>query len=235
MSLEICANSVQSAINAQNGGAQRIELCCNLEQGGLTPSPATIQLVRAHLDIQVFVLIRPRIGGFYYSPLEFELMHKNIDFCLKSGIDGVVFGVLDAQNELDVVRNELLIAAAGKMQKTFHRAFDCLEKPISSLEQLKKLNFDRVLTSGLANTAIEGKKLIKELLEVANGAITILPGSGLNSQNLAEFLQFTNAEEIHASAKKIITPKGNHLFSTPYFETDETEVRQLKAILQQFT
>lgn len=234
MVLEICANSLQSALNAQEGGADRIELCCNLEQGGLTPSAATIQLVRQQLSIEVFVLIRPRIGDFYYSPQEFELIQQEILFCKAQGIDGVVVGILDANNEIDIERNRILVELAKPMQITFHRAFDCLKNPFHSLAILIELGFDRVLTAGLETTALKGQTLLKTLLQKANNQIAILPGSGINSQNLFDFLVLTQAKEIHASAKKIIPPKTKHLFAAPFIETAIAEVRRLKAIMQQF-
>jgi len=231
MLLEICASSLQSAINAQTGGAQRIELCCNLEQGGLTPSHGTIKLARQALSIEIFVLIRPRVGDFRYTELELAQMQEDILFCKSIGIDGVVFGVLDAQNEIDEERNKQLIKLAKPMKTTFHRAFDCLKNPMQGLEQVIDLGFDRILTSGLAPTAIEGKSLLKKLIEQAQNSITILPGSGLNSGNVADFIAFTKTKEIHASAKKTILPVTKSLFSAPYFETDVKEVERLIAIL----
>lgn len=235
MLLEICASSLQSAINAQDGGAQRIELCCNLEQGGLTPSAATIRLARKYLNIEVFVLIRPRIGNFNYNDLEVEQMKEDILFCKQEGIDGVVFGVLNEQNEINLPQNKLLLDAAKPMRTTFHRAFDCLHEPLLGLEQIIDLGFDRILTSGLEATAIEGKELLKKLIVKSGQRLSILPGSGLNSQNVADFILKTATTEIHASAKKSIIPITNSLFSTPYFETDVKEVERLSAILQQFS
>jgi len=235
MLLEICASSLQSAINAQKGGAQRIELCCNLEQGGLTPSPATIQMAREKLTIDIFVLIRPRIGGFTYSELEIEQMRANIAFCKKAGVNGVVFGVLNDENELDVAKNKHLLASAKGLQTTFHRAFDCLKNPIEGLAEVIDLGFDRVLTSGLAPTAIEGQELLKRLIEITKTDIGILPGSGLNINNIAAFVKNTKAREVHASAKKVVQPTTKSLFAAPYFETDILEVQQLNAILQQFS
>jgi len=235
MLLEICASSLTSAINAQAGGAQRIELCCNLEQGGLTPSAATIQLARKKLSIDIFVLIRPRIGDFTYSEMEFEQMKADILFCKKLGIDGVVFGILDKQQTIDVARNKILVDLAKPMQTTFHRAFDCLANPMDGLEKVIDLGFDRILTSGLAPTAIQGQVLLGELIQQATDRIIILPGSGLNSQNMISFLLATAAKEVHASAKQTIAPKIDHLFSTPYFETDQMEVERLVMLLQQFS
>ncbi len=234
MLLEICASSLVSAINAQAGSAQRIELCCNLEQGGLTPSAATIQLARKKLDIAIFALIRPRIGDFSYSETEFEQMKADILFCKEKGIDGVVFGVLDNNQAIDIARNRILVELAKPMQTTFHRAFDCLTKPLEGLETLIQLGFDRILTAGLESTAIQGQGLLKQLIQQATDRIIILPGSGLNSKNLKDFLMATAAQEVHASAKKVITPKVNNLFSVPYFETDQKEVERLNAILRRF-
>ena len=231
MLLEICASSLQSALNAQSGGAQRIELCCNLEQGGLTPSHGTIKLARQALSIEIFVLIRPRAGDFTYTELEIAQIQEDILFCKSIGIDGVVFGVLNEQNEIDLERNKQLVALAKPMQTTFHRAFDCLKNPMLGLEQIIEVGFDRILTSGLESTAIEGKILLKKLIEQAQEKIIILPGSGLNSQNISDFIAFTKTKEVHASAKKIISPATDSLFSMPYFETDINEVRRLMAIL----
>ncbi len=231
MLLEICASSLQSAINAQTGGAQRIELCCNLEQGGLTPSHGTIKLARQALSIEIFVLIRPRAGDFTYTELEIAQMQEDILYCKSIGINGVVFGVLNEQNEIDLEINKELVVLAKPMQTTFHRAFDCLKKPLDDLEKIIDLGFDRILTSGLAPTAIEGKFLLKKLIEQAQNRITVLPGSGLNSQNVGNFIAFTKPKEIHASAKKTISPITKSLFSVPYFETDVKEVQRLIAIL----
>ena len=235
MQLEICASSLASAIHAQAGGAQRIELCCNLEQGGLTPSAATIRLARKELNIDIFVLIRPRIGDFNYSDIEFQQMQEDILFCKKEGIDGVVFGVLNENEEIDLAKNRRLMELTAPMQTTFHRAFDCLKNPLEDLEKIIDLGFDRILTSGLAPTALQGQSLLKKLIAQAGNRIIILPGSDLNSHNMVDFLLATAAKEVHASAKKTIYPKADSLFATPYFETDEKEVERLSALLQQFS
>jgi len=167
MKIEICTNSVQSAVTAQENGAQRIELCCNLSEGGLTPSSGTIQLTRKWLAIDVHVLIRPRTGDFYYSDIEF----------------GVVFGVLHQDHTIDIERNVILIEAARPMKATFHRAFDCVPNAAESLEQLIQLGFERVLTSGQQASAIKGKQLIKDLVQQADQRIIILPGGGLDQNN----------------------------------------------------
>lgn len=235
MKIEICANSVQSAVNAQEGGAHRIELCCNLQEGGLTPSAGTIQLVRKWLAIEVFVLIRPRIGGFCYSGIEMETMMKDIIFCKEQGIDGVVFGVLKKDNTIDIERNTILLEAAKPMQATFHRAFDCLPNPFKGVEQLVALGFDRILTSGQATTAISGQAIIKDLVHQANHQIILLPGGGLNSSNTTDFIAQTGVQEIHLSAKKKIVNGKDSLFEATCFETDTEEVRNVVELLKKIT
>ena len=172
--------------------------------------------------------------GFIEVIKNLNTIFKDISFCKKVGIDGVVIGVLNEKSEIDVAKSKLLLAAAAGMQTTFHRAFDCLNNPLEGLTEIIELGFDRVLTSGLAPTAVEGQDLLKKLIEKAKNDIMILPGSGLNSKNIAAFVKNTNAKEIHASAKKVIYPIDKSLFSIPYFETDIIEVQRLNAILQQF-
>ncbi len=231
MKVEICASSVQSATHAQEGGAHRIELCCNLKEGGLTPSAGTIQLVRKWLAIEVFVLIRPRNGDFCYSDIEFETMVKDIYFCKEQGIDGVVVGVLQKDHSIDVERTALLIEAARPMKVTFHRAFDCIPNSIEGLEQLVDLGVDRVLTSGQATSAIGGQALIKTLVEQAGSRITILPGGGLNQQNIVDFINFTKVEEVHLSAKQTIFSGEESLFAATYYETNIEAVRGIVGLL----
>ncbi|MEZ4883648.1 MAG: copper homeostasis protein CutC [Chitinophagales bacterium] len=205
--IEICANSLQSAIHAQKADADRVELCGNLFEGGTTPSAATIQLARKHLTIDLFVLIRPRGGDFCYSDLEIELMLADIDFAKKAGANGVVLGVLQSDGKIDAARNQLLVEAAKPMQVTFHRAFDVCSQPFEALEQIIDLGFDRILTSGQQQTAIEGADLIRKLVEIAGERIHILVGSGVNSENIAALKEKTNAKEFHCSAKELVCSK----------------------------
>jgi len=231
MKVEICANSVQSAVAAQEGGAHRIELCCNLKEGGLTPSAGTIQLARKWVAIEIFVLIRPRVGDFCYSDIEIETMLKDIFFCKENEADGVVLGVLQKDNQIDMENMALLIQAARPMQVTFHRAFDVLSNPMEGLEQLVELGVDRVLTSGQAASAIAGQSLIKNLVQQARERIIILPGGGLNPNNISKFVQHTEASEVHLSAKQTITKGAGSLFAASYFETDAAEVRKIITLL----
>lgn len=235
MVLEICANSVQSAINAQKGGANRVELCQSLEAGGITPSAATIAIARKKLSIDLFVLIRPRSGNFNYTDIDYQTMLRDIQFCKEHQVEGVVFGILDESGNIDRKRNQTLLEAARPMQCTFHRAFDCLKAPKASLEHLIDLQFDRILTSGLKETALAGKSLIKKLVQQADNRIKILPGSGLNSGNLHEFAIYTQAKEFHLSAKKSVLLPAGGLFDAHLFETDPKEVERCKAILQKLS
>ncbi len=170
MILEIAANSVASALAAQEGGAGRVELCTALELGGLTPSHAQIALARERLRIPLYVLVRPRAGDFLYSELECEAMQRDIETCVALGCDGVVLGVLDAEGRVDTARCRRLIAAAGKLGVTFHRAFDLSRDPAQALEDIVALGCERILTSGTQASARDGAALIRELVEQAAGS-----------------------------------------------------------------
>ena len=202
MMLEIAANSVASALAAQDGGAGRVELCTALELGGLTPSHAQIALARERLRIPLVVLIRPRAGDFLYNDLECETMQRDIETCVALGCDGVVLGVLDANGEVDMPRCRALIAAAGKLGVTFHRAFDLTRDPLSSLDDLIQLGCERVLTSGAQASAIEGAGLIRQLVELSAGRIVVMPGAGVDAGNIGKLRELTGATEFHASAKR---------------------------------
>ncbi|EIM01424.1 copper homeostasis protein CutC [Rhodanobacter thiooxydans] len=207
MLLEIAANSVASALAAQEGGADRVELCIALELGGLTPSHAQIALARERLRIPLYVLIRPRAGDFLYDDLECETMQRDIEACVALGCDGVVLGVLDAEGEVDMPRCRALIAAAGKLGVTFHRAFDLSRDPARGLEDIVALGCERVLTSGAQASAVKGVALIRDLVAQANGRLTVMPGAGITAQNIAALAAATGAREFHTSAKRQL-PSG---------------------------
>lgn len=202
MLLEIAANSVASALAAQQGGADRIELCSALELGGLTPSHGQIALARERLRIPLYVLIRPRAGDFLYGDLEGETMQRDIETCAALGCDGVVLGALDAQGNVDMPRCRALIAAAGALGVTFHRAFDLSRDPARALEDIAALGCERVLTSGAQASAMEGTALIRALVTQAAGRLAIMPGAGITAQNIAALAAATGAREFHASAKR---------------------------------
>jgi len=207
VTIEICANSLQSALNAQKAEANRVELCDNLFEGGTTPSAATILLARKYLDIGLLVLIRPRGGDFCYKEQEIEVMLADIQFAKQAGADGVVIGALQSDGTIDIEANRLLIEAAKPMQTTFHRAFDVCAEPFEALEQIIDLGFDRILTSGQKQTAIEGADLIQKLVEQAGNRIVILAGAGINADNITALQKKTKVKEFHFSAKKLSISK----------------------------
>ena len=227
--IEICANSVTSALAAQEGGAYRVELCDNLKEGGTTPSFAQIALARKYLNIKLYPIIRPRGGDFLYNDLEFEAMKIDIKQCHTLGCDGVVFGILTKNGEIDKERCLELKHTAGNMGTTFHRAFDRCKDPFQALEDIIELGFERILTSGMENNAVKGASLIAKLIEQANGRISIMPGAGIRPDNLNKLIQLTKATEYHTTAKSIV--KSSMFFTdvrTGTFEeefiTEQTDV-----------
>ena len=205
--LEICANSFNSALAAQNGGANRVELCDNLAEGGTTPSYAQIALSKQKLDIEIWPIIRPRGGDFLYSDLEFELMKEDIKMCKSLNCDGIVTGILNQDGSVDQFRMLELIAFAKPMHVAFHRAFDMSNDLEKALEDLIALGIVRVLTSGGAATAIEGAVTLSQLVKQANGRIEIMPGLGVNEHNLIELANKTGAKSFHSSAKEFVVSK----------------------------
>lgn len=205
--LEIAADSIQSAVYAEEGGADRIELCDNLAQGGLTPSAGKIRVAKRLLAIPVFVLIRPRKADFLYSGLEFELMLEDIHQARELGADGIVSGVLTADGSIDLTRTERLLQAAWPLPFTFHRAIDMCRDPLSAVDQLAELGVRRILTSGQRATARDGQELIRRLVERADGRLTILAGGGLRPNSLSELLAIPGLREFHASARHQVRTK----------------------------
>ncbi|WP_266182432.1 copper homeostasis protein CutC [Dyella humicola] len=200
--LEVAANSLASALAAQAGGAGRIELCTALELGGLTPSHAQIALVRERVRLPLYVLIRPRAGDFLYSDLDVETMRRDVEACATLGCDGVVIGSLDVEGDVDMARCRELVAAAGRMGVTFHRAFDMARDPSRALEDVIALGAERLLTSGGASSAMEGAAHIRALIEQAGDRLTVMPGAGIAPGNIATLRTLTDAKEFHASAKR---------------------------------
>ncbi len=205
--IEICTNSVTSCLQAQKGGAYRVELCAGIPEGGTTPSYGEIAVARELLDIKLNVIIRPRGGDFLYSDVELQTMLHDIGMAKKLGVDGVVIGCLTADGKIDMQKNKELIDATQGMSVTFHRAFDMCKNPFEALEQIISLGCDTILSSGQQPTAIEGVTLLSELIARADGRITIMPGSGVNESNIATIAQKTKATEFHFSAREPIDSK----------------------------
>ena len=207
MKIEVCANSYDSAINAEKAGADRIELCTELAVGGITPSYGTIQKVKEDLKLAVNVLIRPRSGDFSYSESEFDIMKRDISFCKELGCEGVVSGILLKDQTIDLKRLKELVDLVRPMSFTFHRAFDWVKNPLEELEKLKEMGVERILTSGQQSSAIEGLNLLEQMKEKAGQKLIILPGGGINRSNI---LQFKNAgfKEVHFSAVKLHKTNG---------------------------
>ena len=207
--IEICAPSYESALAAQRGGAARIELCSELDAGGVTPSFGLIQGVRAALAIAVNVLVRPRSGDFLYSSYEVETVTRDIDICAKAGVQGVVVGALTADAKVDrtAAAEWLKEARRHGLSTTFHRAIDCADNIFDALEEVASLGYDRVLTSGGCPTAWEGRETIARMQAMmanrtgsARKPLTIMPGSGINPDNIRELAMLTGVSELHFSA-----------------------------------
>lgn len=199
--IEICVDSVESSLFAEKGGADRLELCDSLVVGGTTPSKGSIELVLKNVNIDVFVMIRPRGGDFCYSDFEFEIMKKDIELCKELGVQGVVLGILCPNGEIDKIRTKELVELASPMEVTFHRAFDMTIDPMKAMEELIDIKVTRVLTSGHKNTAMEGVEIIKKLQEKFGNRIKIMAGAGVSVENSKDILEMTKIEELHLSAK----------------------------------
>ncbi len=242
--LEICCYSVQSAINAEIAGADRIELCAGVHEGGTTPSAACIKQTIELVKIPVHVIIRPRGADFCYSDLEFDCMLKDIEHCKEMGVQGIVSGVLLADGEIDCVRTKQLLEASDSINFTFHRAFDMVKDQMKALDELIELGVDRILTSGGEQVALKGSETIKILIEKAADRLVVMPGSGISEENIDLLRTKTKAKEFHCSAK--VLKKGKMQYKNPqiamggeesvpefeFFEADCNKIRKIVSILK---
>ncbi len=233
MTLEICAANLDSALAAQQAGAHRIELCSALSVGGLTPSPGLLQETLHRVSMPVHVLIRPREGHFVYSEAETELMCADVAFCKERGAAGVVVGALLPGGDLDLRALERLKMAAGPLALTFHRAIDVCPRPLEALEALAALGFTRVLSSGGAPTAWEGRARLQEMVSAAGGRITVMPGGGIMPANIGALARHTGATTFHMSAQKRTPLAYSGLPGMPgdYAVSDEWTIRQALLVL----
>ena len=235
--LEICADSLEAALAAQRGGAHRIELCATLENGGTTPSAATMQLATRYLTIPWHALIRPRGYDFCYSAREFETMLADVAFAKDLGAAGIVAGVLRASRRVDALRTARLVAAAHPLPFTFHRAFDDVLDPQAALQTLKDAGVATLLTSGVFSYRKRMGDPLSNLVKWAEETITVMPGGGIRAHNIASIRERSGATWFHSSARR--TPRESDAprsdltlpYEPEYYAVDENEVRAMRQIL----
>jgi len=234
--MEICVDSVESAINAVSGGAHRLELCSALSEGGLTPSLGLLKTLKSMVSIPIFVMLRPRCGyDFQFSDLEIRVILKDCTLFKNAGADGFVFGALTSTGDIDIDACASVILTAQPLPVTFHRAFDiATQDPIKMAQKIADLGFKRLLTSGRSPVAFDGKGLIKILIETMKDRLIIMPGAGIQVENLRDILVTTLAHEFHGSAKVLIkypnrnSKKLHSIFKeAPIYFTDCDTVKTL--------
>jgi copper homeostasis protein len=234
--LEIAVFNIESAIVAASAGADRLELCENPAEGGTTPSYGTLKIVRQKVSIPVFPIIRPRGGDFLYTAEEFEVMKKDILLCKELQFEGAVIGSLNADGSINKDQTKALVDLAYPMEISFHRAFDRCADALQGMEDIIECGCNRILTSGQVPNAFDGKELVKKLVEQAGDRIIIMPGSGVRSSNIVELAQFTDAVELHSSAR-VVQPSGMKYQQAGMQEelktvtVDAKEIRKMKALL----
>ncbi len=238
--LEVCAYSLESYRAAKEAGANRVELCTAMYDGGTTPSAAMIRMARRITGgMELYVMIRPRGGDFLYSEEEFFQMQEEIRFVKEVGVDGVVLGILQADGRVDCERTARLVKLASPLKVTFHRAFDMTCNSREALEDVIECGCFRILTSGMHNTALEGMKVLRELVEQAYGRIQIMAGSGVNATN-ARLLQGTGVDALHMSGKSVrdsaMTFRNPQIFmggvpGIPEYEIAYSDKRKIREVV----
>jgi copper homeostasis protein len=219
--LEITVETVDAALAAQRGGADRIELCSQLAQGGLTPGTDLMHVVRQRVQLPIFAMIRPRAGDFVYSGAEFQLMQRDIEIARGLGMNGIVLGILREDRSVDVARTRQLVQLARPLPVTFHRAFDVSADLRKSLEDVIEIGATRILTSGGAPAAPKGLPALAELVAVAGDRIIIVPGSGINASNILRVAQESRAREFHSGLSSVVSRAERQ------WDRFEAEVRNL--------
>ncbi|MBT8288112.1 MAG: copper homeostasis protein CutC [Flavobacteriaceae bacterium] len=223
MKLEVCAATIESALNAQAGEADRIELCRDLYLDGLTPRKKTIKTVLKRLDIPVFILVRPRSGNFVYSEMEFNRMLETIEFVKSAGCHGIVSGVLNLDNSIDIKRTAKLVDSALPLPFTFHRAFDLVNDKQSAAHSLGAIGVKRILTSGGKARAIDGLDSLKSLQEAVGNKLIIMPGGGLRPEQVNQFKE-SGFKELHSSAR----PIEDHVIKSIKIHSDRSVIAAFK-------
>lgn len=244
--LECATDSVESALAAVRGGADRLELCANLIIGGTTPTLALFDEVRAHSDIPLYILIRPRFGDFLYSDYEANVICREIEMFQRAGAEGVVIGSLNKDGSLNTEHMKRFMDCAKDMSVTLHRAFDMCQDPFATLEQVKKLGVNTILTSGQAPSSLEGIDLYEKLIKEAGKEVTILAGGGIKASTIEVLLEKTSLTAFHMSGKKVI--ESGMEFRNPVVSmglpgiseyniwlTDESNVREARKVLDGVT
>ena len=242
MQLEICVDSVESAMAAERGGANRVELCSDLLEGGITPSAGLIAAVRQSVSLAVYVMIRPRGGDFCYTGLEFAIMQDDIRRARDLGAHGVVLGLLDANAHVDVSRTAALVRLAEPLPVTFHRAIDMTTDPLAALDDVLRTGASRVLTSGGAGKVTEALPTVAAMVRAVNGHVSVMPGSGITAKTIADVAARTGATEFHASLRSVspsptrfrkdgLSMGSIHDREYKRFVVQEASVRSLRASL----
>jgi len=240
MKLEIIGFNIESCIAAQQAGADRIELCASPGEGGTTPSYAFLKSARKYLDMDLYAMIRPRGGDFLYSDEDFEIMKEDVLVCKQLGCDGIVTGILTPEGNIDKKRCEEILSLAYPLEATFHRAFDRVKDPFKALEDVIDLGFERILTSGLKPKAIESTELLKKLIQQSDQRIIIMPGSGVNAENIISIAESTGATEFHSSASIFTETKmefinGAMNETLQHVSVNKEEVEQMRNLLDKFS
>lgn len=217
--IEIASSDHATTLSAVEGGADRIELCANLAEGGTTASYGTIKKCREDFKVELYPIIRPRGGDFLYSPSEIYIMQEDIKRCRQLGCDGIVIGLLKEDGSIDRKNTSLLVELAYPMGVTFHRAFDRCKDPFQAMEELIELGCERILTSGQKPSVADGADLVRELNEKAAGRIIIMPGSGVRKENIKWLYENTGCTEFHSSLRA--KRKGGMQFIHPAFASSE--------------
>lgn len=235
--LEVCAFNIQSCIIAEKAGAVRVELCDNPVEGGTNPSYGTIKKVREKISIQLYPILRPRSGNYFYDDEEFGIIKEDIHICKELGCDGISVGVQTVKGNIDTERFKQIVAWAYPMGVTCNRAFDATPDPFKALEDIIACGCERVLTSGQASAAPDAGKLLGQLVQQANGRISIMPGAGVRSSNIKKLVEESGAYEYHTSARKIVPNPMLHsnpavLDSGNVYMADVEELKTILAIMQ---
>lgn len=237
--IEVCAFSFESCLAAEKGGANRIELCGSMYEGGTTPSAGLIQVVKQSIKIEIHAMIRPRGGDFCYSADEISVMEADIRIAKELGCEGVVLGILRTDGRVDIIQTKALVALARPMQVTFHRAIDMTPNYEEALRDIIETGCDRILTSGQRNTAIEGILNIEKLVKQADGKIEIMAGSGVNADN-AQALIHSGVNALHLTGKKtrdsamVYRKEGivmGGLSEVPEYEITYSDYEKIRAVV----